>query len=144
MSLVTISSMAALDGAQTRIFLKLRWVELSIEMMPLMVWVFPVPAIIFCKRVVRKIIIILTRSLDEEEIDWFHGRDIYQSLVLALVEFGLVLFYELAHQLSAPIGGWGQFRGRVLLLNQGRLRGLPALACLERLGLLPFRDELRV
>ena len=37
--------MAALDGAQTRIFRKLRWVEFSIEMIPFIVWVFPVPAI---------------------------------------------------------------------------------------------------
>lgn len=45
MSLVTISSIAAFDGAQTRIFLLSFKLALSIEIIPLIVWVFPVPAI---------------------------------------------------------------------------------------------------
>lgn len=42
-NLVTISSMAALDGAHTKILRWLLSVELSMDMIPLIVWVFPVP-----------------------------------------------------------------------------------------------------
>ena len=62
MSLVTISSIAAFEGAQTRIFFSVN--AESIEMMPLMVWVFPVPA----KLTIRRSKGLLTRTLNQEEV----------------------------------------------------------------------------
>ena len=100
MSLVTISSIAAFDGAQTRI-LRLEFCNtwLSMDMMPLMVWVFPVPAI--CKRLDKNII--LTWSLNKQKVNWLHLCNINKGLKLTFIEFGSMFIYEGLHLANLAI-----------------------------------------
>lgn len=93
MSLVTISSIAAFEGAQTMILRLFLIDEFSMEIIPLMVWVFPVPAISETGQVKTKQV--LTWSLNKKEVYIIHVLNLQQGLLLALIELGLMFVNKL-------------------------------------------------